>query len=57
MSTNYAARDQKVTDSTSSCWGVTTYRNGPERTGTDRNGHTKIPKQTSMGTETDRNGL
>ena len=31
--------------------------NGPRRTGTDRNGHTKIPKQTSMGTETDLNGI
>ena len=32
--------------------GITTYRNG-----TDRNEPTKIPKRTSMGTETDRNGL
>ena len=31
-------------------YGVTTYRKGPERT-------YEIPKQTSMGTETDRNGL
>ena len=29
------------------------YRNGPELTGTDRNGHTKLPKRTSVGTETD----
>ena len=48
-------------------YGITTYRNGPERietgrngpkrTGTDRNGSTKISKRTSMCTETDRNGL
>ena len=25
--------------------GVTTYRNEPERTGTDQNGHTKLPKR------------
>ena len=36
--------------------GVTTYRNGPERTKKDWNGHTKIPKQISMGTKTDFNG-
>ena len=29
----------------------------PKRTGSDRNGPTKIPKRTSMGTETDRNRL
>ena len=29
----------------------------PKRTGADRNGPTKIPKRTSMGTETDRNRL
>ena len=34
-----------------------TDRNEPKRTETDRNGPTKIPKRTSMGTETDRNGL
>ena len=37
--------------------GIATYRNGPERTETDRNGPAKIPKWTSMGTETDWNGL
>ena len=36
--------------------GVTTYRNGPERTKKDWNGHTKIPKQISMGTKTDFSG-
>ena len=29
----------------------------PKRTETDQNGPLKIPKRTSMGTETDRNGL
>ena len=48
-------------------WGVTNYRNGPERTETDRNGPTKyrngllwVPKRTTTdfrGTETDRNRL
>ena len=33
------------------------YHDLPKRTGTDRNGAKKIPKRTSMGTETDRNGL
>ena len=32
------------------------YHDLPKRTGTDRNGPTKMPKRTSMGTETDRNG-
>ena len=33
------------------------YQDLPKRTGTDRNGPTKIPKRTSMGTEMDRKGL
>ena len=33
-----------------------TYRNQPKWIGTDRNGPTKISKQTSMGTETDFSG-
>ena len=35
--------------------GVTVYRNGPERTKTDRNRLSKIPKQTSRSTETGLN--
>ena len=34
-----------------------TDQNGPKRAGTDRNGPTKIPKRTSMDTETGRNRL
>ena len=33
-----------------------TERNGPKQTATDRNGFTKIPKRTSMGTGTDLSG-
>ena len=46
-----------------SAGGITTYRNGPKRTGTDRNGLSWIPKRTFwvpkrtlVDTETDRDG-
>ena len=39
-----------VSQLTETSWNVP---NGPEVTGTDRNGHTKLPKRTSVGTETD----
>ena len=37
--------------------GITTYRNGPERTETDLRKYRNGPERTSVGTETDRNRL
>ena len=38
-------------------WGITTYRNGPERTETELRKYRNGPDRTSVGTETDLNKL